>query len=170
MKTLYGLITGIILVIQVPKMITLKEYYCGFGVIFNKEYKYPFVQSVFKEPFTPTITQLKKAEDLLMMSYYDYKNKVIDSFNSNKKTDIKLKEPKNVKKRFYKYYRQYAGYVNSSNDSIIYIGLFNFSNSKKASIYFEGWDKTLFLGSGEYYENNQESYLINLSKENISFK
>jgi hypothetical protein len=159
-----------IFTIQIPQIVNLREYYCGKGVIFDKNYKYPFFRSNYGEAYTPTLKQLKQSEDILFNDYYNYRLKVLDSFNSNFKIKGKLKEPKNVKKKFYKYYRQYAGYVDTSNDSIIHIGLFNFSNIKEASLYFDGWDRTLFSGSGEYSEKNHESYIINLSTGQIIFK
>ncbi len=170
MKKVFILILSGILCAQVPQIIILKDYYCGKGVIFDKEFKYPLADSDYKEPYSPTLNQVKRAESLFFSKYYEYRRGVLNSFKSDYKINPKLREPKNVKKRFFKYYRQYAGYVNNSNDSIIYIGLFNFSNQKKAAHYFEGWDKTLFLGSGKYYEENQEFYLINLTKNKIIFK
>jgi len=170
MKKIFIFIASTIIGIQAPQLISLKEYYSGKGVIFDKNYKYPFIESDYKEPFTPTLKQIKQAEDLLFSDYYEYRTKVLDSFKSNYKLNTKLKEPKKVKNKFFKYYRQYAGYTNNSNDSIIYIGLFNFSNKKKASEYFEGWDKILFLGSGRYYEDNQDCYLINITQKKIIFK
>jgi hypothetical protein len=169
MRLIYILILGAI-AIQSTQLIKLKEYYCGYGVIFGEQYKYPFVNSGYKTSFTPSVKQLENAERVLLSNYYDYKIKVLDSFKSKYKISHKLKDSTKVKKRFFKYYRQYAGYVSTSNDSIIYIGLFNFTNSKRASVYFEGWDRTLFLGSGEFYDRNQEFYLINLSRKSIMFK
>ncbi|MBA9073171.1 hypothetical protein GGR22_001297 [Flavobacterium gossypii] len=170
MKKALILIASTFIGLQLPQIITLKEYYDGKGVIFDKNYKYPFIESDYKEPFTPTLKQIKQAEDLFFSSYYEYRTKVLDSFKSNHKLDTKLKEPKKVKNKFFKYYRQYAGYTNSSNDSIIYIGLFNFSNQKKANDYFEGWDKILCLGSGKFYQDNQEFYIMNLTQKKIVFK
>ena len=33
--------------------------------------------------------------------------------------------------KYYKYNRQYAGFINTSGEKIIYIVMFNFANSKK---------------------------------------
>lgn len=170
MKKIIILIFSGVFAIQIPQIITLKDYYCGKGVIFNKESKYPFVDSKYKESYTPNLNQVRRAEDLFFSKYYEYKKSVLDSFNSNYKLGQKYKESKNVKKKFNKYYRQYAGYIDTNNDSIMYIGLFNFSNKKKASHHFKNWNKILFLGSGEYYEENQEFYLININKNKLIFK
>jgi hypothetical protein len=170
MKTFLSLIISVIIILEAPQIISLKEYYCGKGVIFDKDYKYPFVEDDYDKAITPNRKQIIEAENLMDTHYYEYRKSVLDSFKSNYQLDKKFKNFDNVKKKFFKYYRQYAGYTNKSNDTIIYIGLFNFSNKKKAKKYFEGWDKTLFLGSDGFYKENQEFYLINLTKGKIVFK
>ena len=169
MKTVFSLIFSLLFCLETPQIITLKDYYYGKGAIFNKNYKYPFIKPDYRNGVTPTIKQITQAETLFYSHYYEYRKSVLDSFKSNYRLNTKLKNSQNVKKRFRKYYRQYAGYVNTSNDTIIYIGLLNFANTKKAALYFEDWDTILFLGCGEYYQINQEHYSINLTKKKILF-
>ena len=160
---------------QNPEVIELKGFYSGKGVIFSESEPYPFKDSDYKKPYTPSIEEIKKAEQFLFDNYYEYKVKVFEHFEYDKKLIDKLlktkyKNPEKVKKKFCRYNRQYAGYISSSNDTIIYVGLLNFSNKKKAKKQFEGWQKKLLIGFGEYYEKNQEFYNINLSNNKFIYK
>lgn len=170
MKKVILLVSCIVCLNQSSQIITLKEYYCGKGVIFNKEYEYPFKDSKYRQAFTPTLSQIKRAEDIFYLSYYEHRKKILDSFKSNYKISKRFKISKNVKRNYKKYYRQYSGYIDITTDSIIHISLFNFSDEKKASQYFEKWDSKMLLGSGKYYEENQEFYLVNISKEKLVIK
>ena len=82
----------------------------------------------------------------------------------------KYKNPKNVINKYYKYNRQYAGFINKYNDTIVYVGLLNFENKRKANNYFEGWKENIFFGFDGFYEKNQENFLINLSKKEFVYK
>ncbi|SCZ01107.1 hypothetical protein [Flavobacterium caeni] len=155
--------------IQTPNIVTIKELYQGKGVIFNESYKFPFKGTNYKEPVTPNLNQIIRSENILYKDYYKYRKSVLDSFRSNYKINSKYLKSKNVQKKFSKFNRQYAGYTNQIGDTIIYIGLFNFNNLKKAENYFENWDTILFLGSGGFYEGNQEFYEINLNQNKIEF-
>lgn len=157
------------------KMIELPKFYKGEGVIFNKSAPYPFKKSDYKKPYTPTIEDVKKAENFLFENYYDYELKVLTYFKYDKSLIQKLlkskyKEPKKVKKKFCKYNRQYAGYINYSNDTIIYIGLLNFSRIKKAEQRFTGWKDELLMGFGDFYEKNQAFYNINMNKKDFVYR
>lgn len=156
------------LLVQPPKIITLNGYYSGKGVIFDKTSNYPFITTDYKKPYTPTIKDITNAENILFDKYYSHRISLLERFGIDKKEiKKKYKSPNKVKKKFYKHYRQYVGYINKNKDTIIYVGLFNFYCKKRAKKYFEGWDKVVFLGSGKYYERNQESYLINLTSKKI---
>lgn len=156
---------------QNTEIIKLKEYYSGEGVIFNNNAKYPFVEPKYKTPYTPTIADVNKTEKFIFDNYYEYETNVLDSFKLNKsKIKCKYKIANNVKKMFYNYNRQYAGYLDKSNDTIIYINLLNFSNKKIAQEYFDGWKENIFFGFGEFYEKNQKNYRYNLSKNQFVYK
>ncbi len=156
------------LLVQPPKMITLNGYYSGKGVIFDKTYNYPFITTDYKEPYTPTIEDITNAENILFDKYYNYEINTLERFGLDKKgINKKYRNPIKVKKKFYRYYRQYAGYIDKDKDTIIYIGLFNFLCKNRAKKYFERWDKVIFLGSGKYYKKNQKDYLINLISKKI---
>ena len=152
--------------LQNPKLIQIKEFYEGHGVIFTKNDNYPFKGIDYKEGYTPSIDNVRKAELFLFNNYYEYEVNVLKHFKYNDKQinriiKPKFKNPKKVIKKFYKYNRQYAGYLNKSNDTILYIGLLNFSNKCKAEEKFYNWKNKIFLGSGNYYQENQEFYNIN---------
>src|SRR5690606_1195587 len=123
-----------------------------------------------KHPYSPTIRDVKNAERIFMEGYFRYQQKILDTFQSNYKLKHALKKPKVVKRKFKNYNRQYAGYVDTSNDTIIYIGLFNFKNKTKAEQYFSQWKKVIFLGSEGFYSKNQEHVQINISKRDFIFK
>ncbi|MCC9070171.1 hypothetical protein LNQ49_00940 [Flavobacterium sp. F-65] len=158
-------------IIENSTVIKLEDYYNGEGVIFDKSIKYPFVEPNYKKGYTPTMDDIKKTETHLLNNYYEYEANVLDSFNIDKsKFNVKFKKPLNVKKKFLKYNRQYAGFIDKSNDTIIYIGLLNFKNKKLANKYFEGWKENIFFGFDGFYEKNQKTYLYNLSKNKFIYK
>jgi len=151
-----------------PRIITLEDYYSGKGVIFDEKANYPFRDQDYEKSITPTIDNIKLAEDILFDKYYIHRVNVFKRFEARESLiPQKYRKAKNVKKKFNKYYRQYAGFVNKSNDTIIYIGLFDFSNKKKAQKYFEGWDQAVSIGFDGFYLNHQEYYEINISKNEI---
>ena len=153
------------------KTIELKEYYSGKGVIFDRTVQYPFDDQNYDISLTPNITEIRKAEKIFSKKYYEYRTNVLDSFNVDKSIiKKKLKTQKNVIKKFYKYNRQYIGFIDKSNDTIITIGLLNFSNKRKAEKYFQDWKKTIQFGFHGFYENNQEWVSINISKNDFVYK
>lgn len=160
---------------QSPKMVQLKEFYDGTGVIFDKTAKYPFTEPDYAVPYTPTIEDVKKVENFLLQNYYEYWVNFYRAFDYddrliNKLLKSKYKNPENVKKKYKKYNRQYIGYINSSNDTIIYIGLLNFRNKRKAEYYFEGWREQIIFGFGDFYQENQRNYRFNISKKEFVYK
>lgn len=157
--------------LQNTEVVKLPEYYSGDGIIFNKSSKYPFVEPDYKFAYTPTIKDINQTEKFLQYHYYEYETNVLDSFNLDKsKIKCRFKKPENVKKKFYKYNRQYAGFINNSNDTIIYIGLLNFSNKKLAEKYFDGWKENIFWGFDGFYEKNQKCYRYNISKKKFVYR
>jgi len=153
------------------QVITLKKYYNGQGVIFDETAHYPWIERDYVKPYKPSIEDIKKAEKFLSENYYSYEQNILDSFQITKhKISLEFKNPKNVIKKFQKYNRQYAGFINSSKDTIIYIGLLNFANKKKAEEYFDGWKEIIMLGSDGFYDKNQDSFLINQTKTSFVYR
>jgi hypothetical protein len=153
------------------QIIELEEYYSGQGVIFDSSVKYPFVEQNYDRALTPKISEIRKAEKIFSKKYYEYRTNVLDSFNVDKSIIKKrLKKPKNVIKKFYKYNRQYISYLNKSNDTIISIGLLNFANKRKAEKHFQDWKKTIQFGFHGFYEDNQEWISINITDNEFIYK
>jgi glutamate synthase domain-containing protein 1 len=160
-----------LILFQTPKVITLKEYYCGEAVIFDEKTKYPFSELDYNKSYIPTIEDLKKGEIFLFENYYDYEINVLEHFKLDKSSiKSKYRNAGNVQKKFKKYNRQYVSYINKDNDTILYIGLLNFSNKTKANKYFEGWKQYIYGGAGDFYYENQKFYVINLSKKKFIYK
>lgn len=159
-----------IFLFQPPKVITLKDYYCGEGVIFDDKTVFQFKKLGYKNPYIPKIEDIMIGEEFLFNNYYDYEIKMLDYFNLDKSNiNSKYKNPEKVKKKFKKYNRQYVASLNKENDTILYIGLLNFSNKKKAKIHFEEWKEYIYGGVGDFYYENQKSYIINLSKKEFIY-
>jgi hypothetical protein len=168
MKLLLTLL--IVVFIQNATVIKLEDYYCGEGVIFDKNIKYPFAEVNYKEGYTPTIDNIKIVEEYLFHNYYIYETNLLDSFNLDQsKFKLKFKKAAKVKKKFLKYNRQYAGFISKSNDTIIYIGLLNFENKRLANKYFEGWKENILFGSHGFYQKNHEKYFYNLTKNKLIY-
>ena len=150
------------------KTILLTNHYCGEGIVFNDNVKYPFQEKDYAEFYYPNIDDIKNAENILFKNYYNHKIEILNYFKlKDEKINPKNKNPNNVKKKFLKYNRQYIGYLNNRNEIIVYIGLLNFSNKKKAIKYFENWKENIIAGSGGFYNKNQEYFVINLTKKSI---
>lgn len=157
------------------KSIKLPEFYRGIGIIFYEFEDYPFNELNYKKSYTPTTQDIIKAERFLHQNYYDYLTKLYLQLNYNKNLINKLVNEKymksnKVKKKFCKFNRQYAGYINTSRDTIIYLGLLNFSKRKKAEKMFEGWKSQIVIGFGDFYYDNQKMFRINISKNEFVYK
>ena len=156
--------------IQFPT-IRLENYYEGEGVIFDESAHYPFVEKNYQKAYTPTKAEIENAEKFISENYYRYKQNILDSFNIKKyKIDTKYKKPEKVIKKYYTYNRQYAGFINTFGEKIIYIGMFNFAKTKEANRYFDGWKEKIFLGNHGYYDKKQDDFLINISKNEFVYK
>ncbi|QMU66223.1 MAG: hypothetical protein GKR88_19375 [Flavobacteriaceae bacterium] len=132
------------------KIISLSSYFKGKGVIFEKEYKSLIDIKDYEKSFTPSLEEIKIVENLFL-----------------KKIESKRKIKKTPKKEFYNYYRQYLGYINSNQEKVIMVNMLNFNKKSKAKRMFENWDKDYVLGFGEFYEENQFIYTINLLKKTL---
>lgn len=146
----------------------LKEFYNAKGIIINDYQKWPFAfaNNNFLKKYPVNIKEAIEAEKFIQTNYYEYKKNQLNHFNSNYNI-ARFENPKNFKKNFKNYNRQYSGFVDQSNDTIIYVGMLNFKNKKKANSYFERWKEILILGSGDWYYANQEYFLYNISKKKL---
>lgn len=72
-----------------------------------------------------------------------------------------------IKNKYKFYNRQYVGYKNDKGDTIVFVYLMNFRNKRKANLHFNNWKEDVYIGFGEFYENNTDSFYINLDKKII---
>jgi hypothetical protein len=138
--------------------VTLKNLYCGDGVIFTTEYKLPIIIEGGSKRFTPSIEDITKAETLLLSNPDEVKYKGL----------VGMYEPNKLKKKLCTYNRQYVGYQNAALDSIILIHLLNFKNKKQAKTNFTDWNNSYIIGFGDFYERNMLTVMLNLTKKEVS--
>lgn len=143
---------------QTKTPFNLKNWYLGEGIIFPFDYKLPIDLKDAKKRFTPSLVDVNKAELYLLSNSADVK--YIELYG--------MYEPSKLKMKLRKYNRQYVGYQNTELDTVILINLLNFSKKKYAKSYFEGWKKEYVFGLGDFYEKNSISFLINLTKKEVS--
>ncbi|NQX41266.1 hypothetical protein SAMN05421820_107197 [Pedobacter steynii] len=145
---------------QNPIPVSLKEMYCGDGVIFPLDHKLPILLGEGTKRFTPSIEEITRAELLLSnniagVNYIDLTGKY---------------KPDHLKKTLYKYNRQYVGYQNADSDRIILINLMNFAKKRQAKENFDGWETAYIVGFGEFYEKNRIALMVNLTKKEVSIR
>jgi hypothetical protein len=166
MKVFFIILFCGMLSIQQPQVIKLREFYRGEGVIFDKHTNYPFEEPDYKAGYTPTIDDIIETEAFYCRNYYDYWAVFLDAFGkSRSKLDIRYKSSSYVTNKYFKYNRQYIGYINKANDTIVVMVLLNFSSKKNAIERFDGWKERVILGFGEFYERNQNIFNYNLSQK-----
>lgn len=150
------------------KIIKMDDYFRYESVVFSENYKAPFQITNLKNSFTPTESQLKEAEKLLKEQYNLSKRKIVDSLSKAGREGLKYPdEVKNVRKKLCKYRRQYIGYVNKQNDTIISINLLNFKKRRKAEKYFIDWKTSYIVGFDGFYYENMEYFDANLTKNEL---
>jgi len=133
---------------------TNQDFFKGKAIIFNKNYKPPIKLPSNIERFSPSDEEIILTESLIANRY---------------DKDINWgKETKNVKKKYWKYNRQYLGYIDSQGNKKIVINLLNFKCRKKAQEKFEGWKNGFVIGFGEYYEKNSLRLVADLTSKKIS--
>jgi hypothetical protein len=136
------------------------KFYKSQGVIFKQDYKINFEVKGLEKRFTPSVQDIQKAESLLLNNY--------NSIMSSDERILNFQPIKSVKRKFEKYVRQYLGFIDSSNNYIIFIQLLNFNVSHKdKERSFNGWKSYFITGSGTFYESNTSRYLVNLNNYHV---
>lgn len=111
------------------EIIRLEDYYQAEGVIFNKNYPIEFGTSNNKERFTPSLSDIRKAEEILSEKYNDLRGGSID-----------------VKKTFRNYIRQYVGIIDMSGKKNIIVQLLgNNKRSKFKKIIGKSYQKKFII-------------------------
>lgn len=127
----------------------------GEAIVFSDQYKLPFKHRSDMEAFyTPNDMDIIRAEDILI---------------SRCNLDIPgiCNKPLKIKKKYWKYNRQYLGYVDKSGNRLIIINLLNFKRKKWANKYYEGWQDAFFVGFGPFYEKNTSIVIANLDTNRL---
>lgn len=170
-----NLFLSFLMLVYSPIVITITDYYCGEGVIFDDTTRIPFAIDDYYKSYTPTTSDIIKAEKILFENYYSYRTNVLKHFKYDevlikKYLKEKYKNPKNVKKKYKHYNRQYLGYITNTNDTIVYIGLLNFKNKKKAEEHFQNWKERIIVGFGDFSNKNIDFYNVNLTKKDFVYR
>lgn len=133
--------------------VELNNYYKYSGNIFKAEYRPWFEISESKERYTPSEDDIIKAENIFLNTYNEKDDKQLVNF----------KEGKSYKRKYYKWRRNYLGYLDGDGNKVIIIHLINFTHRKKASAKYEEWGKEIIIGYGEWFEKNQLITYINIT-------
>ncbi|MCA0238689.1 MAG: hypothetical protein LCH81_20115 [Bacteroidetes bacterium] len=126
------------------------------SVVFTENYHPPIKLPAGTKLFTPSIQDIIQSEQIL-----------IEQYNILMKKEG-WQEQKNIKRKYYKYKRQYIGFLDSKGDKKIIVNLLNFKRCKKPDANYPNWDSEYLVGFGSYYEKNTRRYVINLDSRMIS--
>ena len=135
-------------------IIELKEFYDGKGVVFGRDVDYDGYPHNIDKRITLTkedVIEAEKFMDSVATLYYK------DDIDGKKEYDLKLRG----------YYRQYWGLENSFNEKKIEIDLFNFSNLEFKEEYEGDWEKGICFSTSQYFFDNYQILLVNLTKRKI---
>src|SRR5690606_37147841 len=126
-------------------------FYKNKGVIINNYETWPFVfaNNNFSKKYYTSKEDIILSEKFIQNNYYYYKKDLLNHFGSNSNIE-KLKKAKNVKRRFINHYRQYSGFIDQNNDTIIYVYMLNIKKHKNPDEIIKHWNKSLISGNGEW--------------------
>lgn len=136
------------------------EYYDGYGVVFPTSYSPSFLRKSFKKAVLLTGCDIERTEEIIS-------SQLVESLSKQPNLDWVFSET--PKEFFWNYNRQYYGYENFSNDTIIVVNLLNFNKRRRAEKLFSEWKSEFIVGSGIIYERNMMTLKINNTKEKIIF-
>ena len=122
-------------------IVEYKQFSNGQGVILDKDYNPKIRLPDLKERFTPSDIMILKAEEMLHLEY---------------------------QKALRKFHRQYIGYINDRNDSILLVQFLRIVSQSKMKEYFPNWKNEYIVGFGRFYEENTNRYIINFNQNRIS--
>jgi hypothetical protein len=153
------------------QIVELKEFYYGEGAIIPETSSQYFSGQMNTKRFTPTLEQVKKAENILKEDLTNHYNKLLKDgifyFRSGEDTVEAFNEAlKMMRDKIKRYYRYYIGFINEKDEQFIIIHLFNYSTRQSKSIY-DNWKNEYIFGADGFFEDNTLTYNINLSKKQI---
>ena len=137
-------------------IIKIREFYNGCGKIFNVRKSYLFPPNI-KEVFIPTGLEILLAENLMAENY----NNLVKSDER-----VKILIGTNYKENYYKYYRQYAGIIDSSGNKVIFIQLFKCCKNNIKTC-FPLWEKEFITSLGEDPCSVTIRFIANIKQKKI---
>ncbi|SKA36759.1 hypothetical protein SAMN04488128_104164 [Chitinophaga eiseniae] len=138
--------------------VKMVQFYKGIGVIFNGDYNPGILMSDKKERFTPDSLDVAIAETVFDKDFDNYKEKV----------GIKAPGKNDSKSLYYKYNRQYVGYVDNTGNKVIVIHLIDFSNPGKANkILSKRWYETYVIYFSEQEPLNIFDVVVDISNKRL---
>lgn len=123
------------------------------AIVFKESYKVSILVKDLKKRYTADTSDIVKAENIFSEKYH-----------------LLYVEPRSLnhtetREMFYKYKRQYFGYINENNEKKVIIQLIDCSKpSRTTRILGKGWDKNFVIHFSEYRVVKIFIYSINLEK------
>jgi hypothetical protein len=139
-------------------IIKMQDYYDGYGKIYNRTSR-NVLPSCAASVFAPTGQELLSAERLMIKGY-----------EGLLKSDDRLKSLRGTKykEHYYKYYRQYVGFIDTSGEKVIFIQLIKCCNGKLKKCFPE-WKMGIVSNLSEDLCRITMNFLVNLSQGKIFF-
>ena len=132
-------------------VITLPDYYKQKGIVFTEAYDLKIDIGNIKKRFTPSIDEIKKAEDIFFRDYAVVTKQNIDT-----------------KKYFYNYLRQYVGYIDCfGNKNLMMQIIDNSKPGKMHRILGKNWEKRYMVYLSDKSPFSYIVLTVDLNKEQI---
>lgn len=132
-------------------VISLPDYYKQKGIVFTEAYDLKIDLGKIKKRFTPSIDEIKKAEDIFFRDYATVTKQRIDT-----------------KKYFCNYLRQYVGYIDSIGNKNLMMQLIDNSKPKKIRrILGRDWEMRYIVYLSDKSPFSNIVLTVDLNKEQI---
>lgn len=131
----------------------MRDFFKPEAIVFKESYKVSILIKDLKKRYTPDTSDILKAENIFLDKYH-LLNVEPRSLNRTE-----------TQKMFYKYKRQFFGYINENNEKKVIIQLIDCSKPGRTKrILGKGWDKNFVIHFSEYRVVKIFIYSINLDK------
>ena len=144
---------------QNKRLIKIKDFYCLNSKIFSASKGFDF----FTGRGLNGAGTILSIEDVLELE------NIVDSlFNYTYSSDARVKDylPRNYRKHYKRYRRQYLGFLDSSGNKLAAVQYINFKGTRAKKMYPD-WDQNFAIGFGDWYEENTFILLVNITDRNI---
>jgi hypothetical protein len=133
-------------------IVHLPEYYKEEGIVFNKSYKIAVDITNIQSRYSPTESDIKKAEEIFMKKY-----------NGIQKDSI------NVSSYFASWVRQYVGVIDKNNNKNLIVQLINNKNRNKTNrLLGKGWEDNFVIMLADSFYSISKRFKINIDTGEIS--